>query len=517
MASPQTTAGKEVLAKLPAVGNVWPIFLRLVEIPRGSYNHEYIVPFIKSYCEEKGFEFSVDDDYNMLIKCKASPGKEDKPTVCLQGHWDIVSQKEDDMDIDLKKDPLVPRIVVDDKGKEWLMATKTSLGADDGIGVAMALNAASDEKIQHGPLEILITANEEVGLLGASKVKSGSLKSKYIINIDSEDVGVITVSCSGAFRVMLELEEHTEEKEKECASLDNRKNVNLMLMGLTGGHTGIEINKPLGNAIKLLGRIISYGLEALGEDKNKVNIVNAVGGTTANAIARKAEMMLSLPADLVEKFTQKCQEEFGKIKEAYKMTDPSIQFVCKTEDATMWNMNSESLQRLLSLLELIPHGVQRLSPTVAGLIETSMATSVLSMEGKKVSVLCSCRSCIDDELDALYHKLSTLAKVCGFTISNPINRYSGWPANPDAELTKVLAKSWRESAQELNYEPAEAKIEAIHAGLECGIIVSKHPGMEAVSIGPTLVQPHSTQEALLIDTVAVTNDTLVRTLKYLCE
>eukprot|EP00766_Chilomastix_caulleryi_P000529 gnl/Chilomastix_caulleri/1516.p1 GENE.gnl/Chilomastix_caulleri/1516~~gnl/Chilomastix_caulleri/1516.p1 ORF type:complete len:395 (+),score=154.20 gnl/Chilomastix_caulleri/1516:54-1238(+) len=394
------------------------------------------------------------------------------------------------------------------------MATGTSLGADDGIGIAMAFNAALDESVIHGPLELLITANEEVGLLGAAQVIPGSLKSKYIINIDSEDVGVITISCCGAFRVQLNKQLNKIDDE----SLEGRTNITLTLSGLTGGHTGVDVKKPLGNAIKLLSRIVQAGIEGLDiEARKSIHLVNLSGGTAANAIARKAEITLSIPEELVSLFLDNSTKEEKKIQAAYITTDPSMQLIHTTTTATMWKMEHKELIEVLHLLELIPHGVQRMSPTVEGLVETSMATSVVALEEENIIILCSCHSCVDSELDALYHRLTTLAHVCGFSIGEPINRYGGWPADPSSPLTHILQDAWREAAVIHSFTPCEAKIEAIHAGLECGIIVAKHPGMLAASIGPTVIQPHSTREALLVASVPVTNTMLGLALRRLCE
>jgi len=495
-------AAQKVIAAVPACKDVWPIFMDLVETPRGSYNPTHIIPFFKKFCAEHKLECIVDKADNVLVRVPATPGCEDKPGVCLQGHWDIVNQKDEDVEINFKEDPLVPRIVEKD-GKKWVMATGTSLGSDDGIGVAMALSIALDKELKHGPLEVLITRDEEVGLIGASALEPGFLKSKYLINIDSEDFGILTISCAGGFNA-----EYTCDAPFEKIP-DNYVGLEINIKGFHGGHSGVEINQPLLNGIKGLIRVLRHVFSC-----NCARLIRIDGGSAHNAIPRDACAKIAIPKDKLECVKGKIQKEFNDMKSTYAHTDPNMTLILK-EDLECKDevVPYEVAQRLLGFMTYLPACPLRMSPDVAGLVETSFTEAVIKTkkEDKQFYILGSGRSSIDHELDEIYNSNAFMAKAFGFTPSEMIGRYGAWPVCTESKLTKVVLDAFK---REIG---TDMKVEAIHAGLECGCIIKTHPSIDAVSLGPTLIMPHSPSEALLIETVIPTYKVLEKVVSNLAE
>lgn len=493
---------KKLLAELPECKNVWEIFLDLVEVPRGSYNPTHIIPHFRKFCEEHKLDYTIDEANNVLIRVPATKGLEDKPCVCLQGHWDIVNQKNDDVEINFKDDPLVPRIVERD-GKKWVMATGTSLGSDDGIGVAMALSIALDKDLVHGPLEVLVTRDEEVGLIGASMLKPGFLKSKYLINIDSEDYGVLTISCAGGFNSEFRMKAPFEKMP------DNYAGLGINVRGFHGGHSGTDIIKPISNAIKGIVRLLrsAFGCEC-------ARLISINGGSAHNAIPRDCAAKIAVPKDKLECVKATISKEFEVLKATYAHTDPDMELRL-TEDLECKDevVPYDVAKRLLSFMTFLPANVLRMSPDVEGLVESSFTEAVVKtdMEKKEFYILGSGRSSVDGELDEIYNANAFLAKTLGLEPSPAIGRYGAWPVSTNSKLQEVVLSEWKKETG------SEMKVEAIHAGLECGCIIKTHPNIDAVSLGPTLVMPHSPSEALLIETVAPTYKVLEKVVSKLAE
>lgn len=498
---PSETAAK-LLAELPECKKVWEIFLDLVETPRGSFNPTHIIPYFKKFCEEHKLDYVIDKSDNVLVRVPATPGYEGKPGVCLQGHWDIVNQKDDDVEINFKDDPLVPRIV-EKEGKKWMMATGTSLGSDDGIGVAMALSLALDKELVHGPIEVLITRDEEVGLIGASALEPGFLKSKYLINIDSEDFGILTISCAGGFNAEYTMPAPFEPIPEGYAGLE------INIRGFHGGHSGTEIIKPLLNSIKAMLRLLRLVFSC-----DCARLIKVCGGSAHNAIPRDTCAKIAIPKDKLECVKEKLNKEFATMKSTYAHTDPNME-IRLTEDLECKDqvVPYETARRLIAFMTYLPAGVLRMSPDVEGLVESSFTEAVVKtdMEKKQFYILGSGRSSIDSELDEIYNSNAFLAKSLGLEPSGMIGRYGAWPVCTDSKLKEVALEEWKKEIG------TEMKVEAIHAGLECGCIIKTHPTMDAVSLGPTLVMPHSPSEALLIETVAPMYKVLERMLTRLAE
>lgn len=501
---------QKVISSLPSgIEHVWNLFGQICAVPHGSYNVEPIVKFYTNYLKAlqtrlPGLTFNVDQSSNILVRIPASQGFQHVPGICLQGHSDMVCVKAADSNHDFDKDPLALRVVEED-GKRWLMATDTTLGADNSIGVAIGLGLIEeiirDDSFKHGPLEVLITANEEVGLVGAADLAPNSLASTYLINLDSEDYGEICISCAGGLRATFTtlFERVDAPHEVQCT---------LKLTRLSGGHSGCDIHLGRANSLKLMARLIRSIPGA--------RLIEICGGTAHNAIPAACQAKIVCRIDMNATIIQNI---WKRIYEPYRMTDPDAQLEVSIIPEKEWLrplIHGDS-DRILDLLIAIPHGPMRFSPAVPGFVETSLAPTVLEFKEKEeekkdekdkkdekkekehdgsFSLLVSARSSIETELDGAYMVLQALARATSMTLSGPQSRYPGWPANPGSALLKETVVAY---SKELGHE---AIVNAVHAGLEAGLICEKHPQMDAVSIGPTVRNPHSPHEALDIDTVA---------------
>lgn len=477
-----------ILRSFREAENVWETFFKICEVPHGSYNQEQIIPFYTSFFDNlktsiSGLTYSVDGLKNIIVRVPATPGYERVPGICLQGHSDMVCVKTADSSHDFKKDPLMLRVVQKD-GKEWLMATGTTLGADNSIGVAIGiailLECAKDKTFLHGPLELFITSDEEVGLLGAAGMEENCLTSKYLLNLDSEDFGEICVSCAGGFRVTF-----THTIKRVDAGTDPY--YKLHLSKLSGGHSGCDIHLYRANTIKLMARLVSKIPGA--------RLCALSGGSAHNAIPGSCQAVITCRSDITPAHIAKIWDE---IYIAYKPTDPHAVLSVEKHTQQIKPLSQADSDKILNFITVIPHGPIRFSPTVENFVETSFAATIVKLtEGEtEFSLLGSGRSSIESELDGVYERLKALASLAGFSISEQQSRYPGWPAN----MESVFLKQAIESHETLiGFKP---HVGAVHAGLEAGLICKKCPGMDAISIGPTIKNPHSPQEALEISTVA---------------
>lgn len=485
-----------LLEQLPKdCGSTWDFFFQLADVPHGSHNLEKIIPFYKEKLAEMkakhpALEYELDEASNIYIRLPATKGYEQVPGIILQSHSDMVAVKTATSTHDFTKDPLKLRIV-DRDGKKVLMATETTLGADDGMGEALSwaiLEEAAAEVFPHGPLEVVITSNEEVGLLGAQAIPKGILKGKYLINVDSEDPG-ICISCAGGFRV-----EFSREVKREALPTGDWESWALNLQSFNGGHSGCDIHLYRANAIKLLARLISR----LQAEVPQLRLAAITGGTTHNAIPGFASSVIAAPKGALTE--EKVRAVFAEVRGPYGVTDPKGELLVSqgADLAGSQPLTPCETARLLRFLLVVPHGPERFSPVMKDLVETSFAITVVKMAATdaEFTALGSGRSSVESELDLVYEKLSALAALSEFKISPQLHRYPGWPANPDSPLLKIMSKAHKDV---LGSEPL---ICAIHAGLEAGLITEKHPGMDAVSIGPTIKNPHSPDEYVEIDTVS---------------
>ncbi|CAL5970966.1 Aminoacyl-histidine_dipeptidase [Hexamita inflata] len=473
---------------------VWAEFFEICKIPHKSGNVDAIRAFLRKRCEDKGFK-CYEDGFagNLLIVKEADTGFENAPVICIQGHMDMVCSKRSDNPHDFAKDPIRPRIMTVDN-KQVVMATGTSLGADDGMGLAAGLAIIFDKTLKTGKIEVLCTKDEETTMHGVLNMSNNFITAKYLLNLDSEDVGVITIGSAGGFcgDIILPKMETTAISAESCQC------VKMRFFNLSGGHSGVDIHHYKGNAIKCLARLMTVGLKHGGK------LCSVKGGVAHNAIPMDAESCMSfegVPAEKMTEFLQVIQKIGDEIVNEYKTTDPNIKFeVSKACGSSCSSISVQDSERVIDLLNILPSQVLRMSADVKGLTESSINVGTLKFtaeEGGKLTVLA--RSSINSYLDAINAQLEAICRLAKFEYVGFRDAYGGWAPNPDSKLLKVTLKHY---AAQMNVAPEQIKVEAIHAGLECGELITKYPQLEAVSIGPTIKHPHSDRELCEIDSVA---------------
>ncbi len=455
---------------------VFYYFEQLCAIPHGSGNTKAISDYCVKVANLLGYE-AVQDSYNNVIIIKpAYHGFEDRPTVIIQGHLDMVCEKDVDCDLDFMKDGL--RLGVDG---DWIYAKQTTLGGDDGIAVAMALALLEDKDLPAPALEILFTVDEETGMDGAIGLDASQLKGRILLNIDSEEEGILTVGCAGGARV----EAHFELPETKPTA----PAYTIIVKGLKGGHSGVEIDKGRYNANIMLGRFLNT-LE-------KVSIARIGGGTKDNAITRTAQAVISTVSDPFEK-----AEAF--VSANANVNDPDFTIVVEKADAQCVYDPSA----LIRFLSSVPSGVVAMSRDIEGLVETSLNLGIVSMEKGKVRCQFSLRSGINAKRDALREEVMTLARLCGADVTYG-GHYPAWEFRKDSPLRDKMVKVY----EKLYWQ--QPQVVTIHAGLECGLFCEKIEGLDAVSFGPDMKDIHTSRERLSISSTARTYEYLRQVLKEL--
>ena len=458
---------------------VWKYFAEISKIPRGSKNEKQISDFIVETAKKMGLEARRDKCLNVLVKKPAAKGRESARPICLQGHLDMVCEKNKDTVHDFEKDPL--ELVV--KGN-ILMANGTTLGADNGIAVATNLALMEETGVSHGPLEFLFTVDEETGLTGANNLQPGFVESKTLLNLDSEEEGHIYVGCSGG--------KNTEGTWK--ASYENvPKNfapVLVTVKGLKGGHSGLEIDKGRGNSIKILNRVL-LALESIG-----ARIASFEGGNKSNAIPREAEALIYVPVKKMNNCSALISQHNAIIREEFSSVEPELAILDEeVKGKKKGKVLKKSIQKkLLQTISALPHGVIKMSADIPGLVETSTNVAIIRTGSKKIDFVTSQRSSVASEIDETVQTVQNIF-ILGGADANTAEGYPGWKPNLDSPVLKLA----KETYQSLFGKMPEVK--AIHAGLECGIIGEKYPGMDMISFGPTLEGVHSPDEKIYIDTV----------------
>lgn len=472
---------------------VWKHFDEILKIPRGSGNEQGMREYVIRIAKQHNLQHRQDKTGNVVVTKPGTPGRADKPTVVLQSHLDMVNEKNSDVAHDFDKDPLQPRL----EG-EYLKATGTTLGSDNGIGVASALALMETKEVKHGPLELLFTVDEETGLTGASNLANDLLAGRTLINLDTEEEGALYVGCAGGAgsEIFLPLKENPALKEHVA--------LQLKLTGLRGGHSGVDIHLQRGNANKLLARVLyRVGLAA----KIKFRLAAFHGGNKHNAIPREASALVLVPERAQKKFQQAVQQQFGELRAEYATSDPNFNLTIeRTKSKNAWGRKTTAA--VLGLLHALPHGVVMMSNDIPGLVETSTNLAVVEVKKKKLHVHCSTRSSVTSALQGVRDQIRALAEAFGAEVEEQAG-YPGWKPNLQSQVLQVA----RQVHQELfGKDPA---IKAIHAGLECGIIGEKYPGMDMVSLGPQIEFPHSPDERVKISSVGNYYKLLVGTLERL--
>ncbi len=468
---------------MPSIENlepklVWKHFDEIRKIPRCSKHEEKIRDYIVNFAKQQGLQTKVDSVGNVVILKPAAAGMQKKPTVILQGHMDMVCEKNSDIQFDFLKDPIQLKI-----NGNLLTANGTTLGADNGIGLAISLAILEDKKLRHGPIESLYTIDEETGLTGAFAMKSDMLMGKIMLNLDSEDFGVITVGCAGGGDSTIEL------PIKMQAVQDDMENIVVKVSGLRGGHSGVDINEQRGNAIKILTRLLWKTSQ-----KFDFSLFDIKGGDKHNAIPREAYAKLCIEKKNKSEFIATLKVEEKDILDEIKPIDPNLRVDVQSSEQSKTVFFKHSQISLLNLLHGLPHGVYQMNYDIKTLVNTSTNLATISVKEKTIVIGMSSRSPMKSALQDMRNRIKAIALLAGAKVSEG-TPYPGW--KPDLQ-SKILALSKKIFKDMFNSEP---KIEAIHAGLECGIIGEKFPGMDMISIGPTLKNPHSPEEQLHINTV----------------
>jgi dipeptidase D len=456
---------------------LWKHFAKILTVPHCSGCEKALGDYVLSVAASLGLSGKRDRTGNVLVGKPATPGREGAVGVILQGHLDMVCEKNSDKVHDFGKDPIQPEI----KG-EWVYAQGTTLGADNGIGLAAALAVMEDRSLAHGPLEFLFTVDEETGLTGANKIQKGFLAGKMLLNLDSEDEGTFTIGCAGGAdsTIVLPLE------RKKSAS----KNLyRLHIHGFRGGHSGIDINQGRGNAIKLLARMLDQAHASA-----KFELVSVEGGSKHNAIPREAVAVVACPPVQVRSLATALKKAFDKIKAEFKAVEPGAAYAFEAAAGRDFAMTRDCQRTLIDLLLALPHGVIAMHPEIAGLVETSTNLAIVKTNKASFEVLCSTRSSVASALEATRDVVRSVCALAGAK-ADFHGGYPGWMPNLDSPLLKKLKELYVKSFGK------EAEVMAIHAGLECGIIGEKFPGMDMISFGPTIRNPHSPEEHVHIGSV----------------
>ncbi len=473
--------------------SVFHFFEEITQIPRGSYNMTKICNYMTAFARERHLTYIQDDMCNVIIYKDGSEGYEDSPPVILQGHMDMVAVKDPDCWKDLTVDGL--DLLVED---DLIRAQGTSLGGDDGIALAYGLALLDDDSIPHPPLEVVFTADEEVGMTGAEFLDVSVLKGRTLLNIDSEDEGVFTVSCAGGATVVLQLPGATEEEDDAVA-------VEFYFDHFKGGHSGTKIAKGRANPNILLGRILSK----LVDFSKELRLISVNGGTQDNAIPTFAGAVVAVPKEEADQVTQIIEDEFASIKEEYHKTDPKAKLKVSVYAAERRPVYTrEATERVAELLNKVPNGVQSMNPNVEGMVETSLNLGILMTDEDGIRLTFCVRSASEEEKDALVNELCDIAETLG-GIAQVQSSYPGWDYREDSRVREIMVRIYEE---QYGKEPV---IEGIHAGLECGMFAAKIPDLDAISFGPQMYHVHTTEEELSISSTQRTWELLLATLKAL--
>ena len=469
--------------------SVFHYFAEICKVPRPSKKEEKIIAYLLDFAEKQGLEAKKDEAGNILMKKPATPGKENLKTVILQSHIDMVCEKNSDSNHDFLNDPIETYV-----DGEWLKAKGTTLGADNGMGVAAIMAVFEDNSLVHGPLEALITSDEETGMYGAFGLKPGTVNGDILLNLDSEDEGELYIGCAGGEDLSASLEYKEEETDPEDIALK------VTLKGLRGGHSGLEINEGRANANKLMARFVNQVITF-----DEACLVSWNGGNMRNAIPRECEVVITIPASEEEDVLAYVQECETLWNEEYHVHETPITFKAERVELPKYMVPAEIRDNLVDAIYACHNGVLRMIPTIPDTVETSNNLAIIKIGDGKADIKILTRSSRDSMKDYLNTSLESCFSMAGMQVVRS-GGYSGWEPNVDSPILKAMKESYQ---AQFGVEPA---VKVIHAGLECGIIGAVMPGLDMISFGPTLRSPHSPDERCLIPTVAKFYDFLVATL-----
>ncbi len=474
--------------------SLWENFYSLTRIPRPSGKKEEISAFVANYGRSLGLETIVDEIGNVLIRKPASAGYENHTGVILQGHLDMVPQKNSDKVFDFEKDPI--EAYVEDNG-EWVTANGTTLGADNGIGVATAMAILADKDVIHPPLEALFTVDEETGMYGAFALKGGLLQGKTLLNLDSETEGELYMGCAGGVDTTARFDYEPVDTEEGDVAL------RVSIKGCKGGHSGCDIHLQRANAIKLLFRFLK---DAVANYEARLACVE--GGSLRNAIPREASAVITIPAEGVDEMKQLVAEYEDLFVREYDGVEDNIRFSAAEVECPKKEMPEDTQDFLIHAITLCPHGVYRMIPEMPDIVETSNNLAMVNTENNQITVMCLTRSSVESRKEELRQIIQSAFALAGAE-TEFTGAYPGWKPNLHSHILEVMKDVYH---KEFGNTP---RIITIHAGLECGIIGRNYPGMDMISFGPTIEHPHSPDERVNIAMVQKFYHLLLATLKEL--
>ena len=472
---------------------VFAYFEKVCDIPHGSFHEKELSDYIAAFAKERGLAYRQDERYNVLIKKNGTMGMEDAPALIIQGHIDMVCEKNAGTEHDFQTEPL--KLYIDG---DFIKAKGTTLGADNGIAVAYMLALLDSDSIAHPPLECIFTVEEEIGMGGAKDFDCSDLEGKRFLNMDTEEEGYLMVSCCGGRRMRMYLPAQREERKAD------RQAYSLKIRGLKGGHSGADIHLQRASANVLMGRMLYALREAVAYDLARVD-----GGNMDNAICREAEAVFCMDAAEEAKAKALVAELEKTFTEEYKERESGILItldVC-AEEVTQ-TLTEEVRNNIIGLLLLLPYGVQTMSNEMEGLVESSSNIGILRTEEEHIFIDNAVRSSVESKKEALCQKIEALGALCGARVQG-VNDYPGWQYNPQSELLEIFKETYKDVCG------TEPKVVAIHAGLECGLFAKKIEGLDLISCGPDMFDVHTPDERLCISSTIRVWDYLKEVLKRL--
>lgn len=474
---------------------IWECFDEITKVPRPTHHLDKMKEFLIDWADRHNISVATDEVGNVVMRKAATPGHENAPTIILQGHQDMVAEKLPTSKHDFMTDPI--ETIVDG---EWVRANGTTLGADNGMGCAAAMAVLIDDTLEHGPIECLFTVDEEQGLIGANGLQPGFVTGEILLNLDSEEMGQLVIGCAGG--------KVTEAKlpYSKVPAPDGLIYYKVSLGGLKGGHSGMEINLGRANANQQLARFLFNLTQEMA-----IQLAEIDGGGLANAIPRDAHAVVGLTADNVAKLKEKAEEYNALLHSEFAgIEDPSFQFVVEQTDVCENVIDRKAAYDLIKAVFACPNGVQGMSHAIEGLVETSCNLASVKMRETTIDITVHQRSSVDSRRDEIADRIKALFTLIGCEVTFD-DAYVGWAPNPDSKVLKVAVESYRDIFH------AEPKVEALHAGLECGLFLEKMPALDMVSFGPTLKDIHSPGEKANIKSVEEFWQLLTEILKRLAR
>ena len=474
---------------------IWRNFYKLTQVPRPSGHLEKIQQFLLDFGKEAGVETFKDPAGNIVMRKPATAGYENKKGVILQAHMDMVPQKTPESTHNFETDPIQPWI-----DGEWVKATGTTLGADNGLGVAAIMAIMEDKTLKHGPIDALITADEETGMYGANDLPEGELQGDILMNLDSEHWGKFVIGSAGGIDITATLDYKEVETDAEDAA------VRLTVKNLRGGHSGLEIHEGRGNANKLMVQMVREAIEEL-----DARLAVWHGGNMRNAIPFKAETILTLPKENIAAMKELAEDWKETFNDEFKLIEPQgIEVIVEEVETPKTEIPVEIQDNIVDAIYACHDGVIRFIPAYPNVVETSSNLAIIDIEGGKASIKILARSSREDMKDYVVKTLESCFSMAGMKVETA-GSYGGWDPNPDSEILHLLLKEYKELFGE------DGIIQVDHAGLECSVILGKYPWLDVVSLGPTMKSPHTTTERALIATVEPFWTLLKKTLEDVAE